>query len=59
MIEKTQIINKLESRPDNVSIKQVNDHLFFLDKVRKGLDDSENGRTNTVEEAKEKLKKWL
>jgi len=31
---------------------------LFVHKVLKGLDDSENGRINTIEEAEEKLKKW-
>jgi len=33
--------------------------LIFVEKVQKGFDDSANGRTNTKEEAKQKLKKWL
>jgi predicted transcriptional regulator len=59
MITKTQIRNTLDSLPENVTIEQVIEHLIFLDKVNKGLDDSENGRTNTVEEARQKLNKWL
>ncbi|MBW8333301.1 MAG: hypothetical protein K0M40_14845 [Prolixibacteraceae bacterium] len=59
MITKAQIVNTLDSLPENVTIEQVIEHLIFVDKVRKGLDDSEEGRINTVEEAKEKLKKWL
>lgn len=59
MITKTQIRNTLDSLPENVTIEQVIEHLIFLDKVQKGLEDSENGRINTVEEAKQKLTKWL
>ena len=59
MITKEQIKNTLDCLPENVSIEQVIEHLIFLDKVQKGIDDSENGRTNTVEEAKQKLNKWL
>ena len=59
MITKTQIKNTLDSLPENVTIEEVIEHLIFLDKVNKGLDDSENGRINTVEEAKIKLNKWL
>jgi len=51
MITKSQIRNTLDNLCDNVTIEQ----LIFLDKVQKGLNDSENGRTNTVEEAKQKL----
>ncbi|HCY41288.1 MAG TPA: hypothetical protein DHV48_08035 [Prolixibacteraceae bacterium] len=59
MITKSQLINTLDSLPENVTIEQVIEHLIFVDKVRKGLDDSEKGRINTVEEAKQKLNKWL
>ena len=59
MITKTQIKNTLDSLPENVTMEQVIEHLIFLDKVQKGMDDSDNGRVNTVEEAKQKLSKWL
>jgi len=59
MITKTQIKNTLDRLPENVTVEQVIEHLIFLDKVQKGLDDSEKGRINTVEEAEQKLKKWL
>lgn len=59
MISKTQILNTLNNLPENVTIEQIIEHLIFLDKVHKGLDDSQNGRINTTEEAREKLKKWF
>lgn len=59
MITKTQIINTLEKLPENLTVDQVIDHLIFLEKVQKGLDDSASGRTYTQEEAREKLRKWL
>lgn len=59
MITKTQIINTLEKLPENRSIDQVVDHLIFLEKVQKGMDNSVNGWVNTKEEAKQKLKRWL
>ena len=59
MITKTQLINSIDKLPDNLTIDQIADHLIFVEKVQKGFDDSANGRTNTKEEAKQKLKKWL
>jgi hypothetical protein len=59
MITKTQIINSLDNLPENVSIDQVIEHLIFIEKVQKGQIDSATGKTNSKEEAKEKLKKWL
>ena len=59
MLTKTQIRNTLDNLPENVTVEEVIEHLIFLDKVNKGLDDSNNGRVNTVDEAKQKLNKWL
>jgi hypothetical protein len=59
MMTKEQIKNSFDSLPDNVTVEQVIEHLIFLDKVQKGMDDSDNGRINTVGEAKQKLNKWL
>jgi hypothetical protein len=59
MITKTQLISTLEKLPENLTIDQVIDHIIFIEKVQKGLDDSENGRVYTNDEAKIKLSKWL
>lgn len=59
MITKLQLINSLDKLPDNLTIDQVIDHIVFVEKVQKGLSDSQNGRINTVDEAKQKLNKWL
>ena len=59
MITKSQIINTLDLLPEKVTIDQVVDHLIYVEKVQKGLDDSINQRTKTKEEARKKLNKWL
>lgn len=59
MITKAQIIKSLDKLPENLTIDQIVDHLIFIEKIEKGLADSNAGRTNTVEEAKVKLGKWL
>ena len=59
MITKTQIIDSLSNLPENVTIDQVIDHLVVVEKIQKGLADSEEGRVYNQEEAKDKLKKWL
>jgi predicted transcriptional regulator len=59
MITKTQLISTLEKLPENLTIDQVIDHIIFIEKVQKGLEDSENGRVYTNEEARKKLSKWL
>ncbi|MEA3444377.1 MAG: hypothetical protein U9R19_06575 [Bacteroidota bacterium] len=59
MITKTQILNTLDRLPENLTIDQVIDNLIFVEKIQKGMDDSADGRINTKEEAKQKLKRWL
>jgi predicted transcriptional regulator len=59
MITKTKLISTLDKLPENLTIDQVIDHIIFVEKVQKGISDSENGRINTQEEAKRKLSKWL
>jgi len=59
MITKTHLISSLEKLPENLTIDQVIDHIIFMEKVQRGLDDSANGRVHSKEEARKKLGKWL
>ncbi|MFT6997349.1 MAG: hypothetical protein ACJAQ4_001100 [Cryomorphaceae bacterium] len=59
MRTKAQIVNSLDQLPESFTIDQFVDHLIFVEKVEKGLDDSLNGRVHSKKEAKEKPKKWL
>jgi len=55
MITKTYLINTFENLPENLTIDQVIDHILFIEKAQKGMDDSANGRVFSNEEAKQKL----
>lgn len=59
MLTKTELINSLESLPENLTIDQVIDHIVFVEKVQKGLEDSEKGLINSKQEAQKILDKWL
>jgi len=59
MITKTHLISTLDKLPENLTIDQVIDHLIFIEKVQKGLADSENDFTKTKDESKQILTKWL
>jgi hypothetical protein len=59
MLTKTELINSLESLPENLTDDQVIDHIVFVEKVQKGLEDSEKGLINTEQEARKILDKWL
>ena len=47
MITKTQLINSLNKLPENLTVDQVINHIIFVEKVQKGLDDIAKGRVNT------------
>lgn len=59
MITKTQILSSLEQLPENLTIDRLIDHLIFIQKVEKGLDDSSKGRIHSKDEATQKLNRWL
>jgi predicted transcriptional regulator len=59
MITKTQLINSFNNLPENLTVDQVIDHIIFVEKVQQGLEDVAQGRVNTKDEARAKLKKWL
>jgi len=49
----------LDHLPDDSTIEDIQYHLYVLEKIRRGRDDIQNGRSLTHEQAKERLKKWL
>jgi hypothetical protein len=59
MITKAQLINTLDNLPENMTIDQVIEHIIFVEKVHKGLDDSKKGNLFNRDEAKQKLNQWL
>ncbi|MCF6360180.1 MAG: hypothetical protein L3J29_05380 [Cyclobacteriaceae bacterium] len=59
MITKSQIIHTLEGMPEKVTIDQVVDQLVFLDKVQKGISDSDKDNVHSKEATKQRLSKWL
>ena len=59
MPTKEQVFSTVEKMPEQFSIDQLIDKLIFIEKVEKGLEQSESGNVNTKEQAKQKLSKWL
>ena len=59
MLKKGKVLETLNCFPENFTIDELIDHLLFIDKVDKGLQDSKSGKTFTTDQAKDKLKKWL
>ena len=59
MITKTHLISTLDKLPENLTVDRLIDHIIFIEKVQKGMSDSLQGHTNTKEQARQKLAKWL
>lgn len=49
----------LKDLPDNCSYEDIQYHLYVLQKIEKGLADSENGKIFTTDQMKMKLKRWI
>lgn len=57
MISKKEIVENIQSMPEEEfdSIDVILERLVLLDKIRKGLDDIENGRVYSDDEVKKQL----
>ena len=49
----------LRNLPDDSSLKDIQYHLYVLEKIRKGREDIATGRACTLEEAEQRLNRWL
>jgi cell division protein FtsX len=56
---KQEVEALLKQLPDDSTHEDIQYHLYVLEKIRKGQDDINQGRTSGHAEAKERLKKWL
>jgi hypothetical protein len=50
------LLNRL---PDDVSVEDIQYHLYVLDKVLRGLEDARVNGTLTQEEVENRFSKWL
>ncbi|MCH7513069.1 MAG: hypothetical protein IH947_03870 [Bacteroidetes bacterium] len=59
-MKKSKVIETLGSMPEEFSADELIDRIIFIDKVEKGLQDVEEGKTYSLQEVKDKLnQKWL
>ncbi len=59
MLTKQKVQNTLKKLPDSFTIDEFIDQLIFIQKMEKGLAQSNAGKVHTKEQAKKKLGKWL
>jgi hypothetical protein len=56
---KQDVESLLNRLPDDVSVEDIQYHLYVLDKVRRGLDDARVNGTLTQKEVESRFSKWL
>lgn len=54
-----QVIAMLRRLPDDLTLEQIQYHVFVLQKAKRTREAIANGQVFTHEEAKERLKQWL
>ena len=56
---KEQVIASLQDLPNSFEPEQLIERIIALQKMEEGLEQVKNGETVTVEEARQRLTKWL
>jgi hypothetical protein len=56
---KQDVESLLNRLPDDVSVEDIQYHLYVLDKVRRGLEDARVNGTLSQEEVESRFGKWL
>jgi predicted transcriptional regulator len=56
---KQDVAAMLNQLPDDVSIEDIQYHLYVLEKIRRGLEAADRGETVPHEEVVASLKQWL
>jgi len=59
MLTKKEVLQSLKSLPETFEAETAIEKIVFLEKIRIGLEQSEQGQVVSKEEAKKKLNKWL
>ena len=54
--EAIQLIRRL---PDDTTLEDIQYHLYVQQKVRRGMQDVEEGRVYTQEEVEKRMKRWF
>ena len=59
VLTKEQMYHTIERLPTKFSMEELVEQLIFIGKVKKGLEQSQNGQINNREQTINKLSKWL
>jgi hypothetical protein len=58
-MRKATVIESISNLPDEFSIEEIIERLIIIEKIDKGRQQIKDGNTNTEDQAKTKLNKWL
>jgi hypothetical protein len=56
---KEKVVHAVHDLPDDASIEDAMERLFFLSKVEKGLNQAEAAQTVSHAQVRERMAKWL
>ncbi len=56
---KDQVLAMIRKLPDDATLEDMQYHLYVLEKVRRGIEAADEGRTLTQEEAEARLRRWI
>ena len=56
---KAEVVSMLKALPEDVSLEDIQYHVYVLEKVKRGLGRAETESAISHEDAKERLGKWL
>jgi len=59
MTTKDKIINGIKNMPDTVSIDDILDQIILMEKIEKGIDQSDKNQVVPDDELDKRLGKWL
>ncbi len=59
MLTKKQVLAAVEQMPDSFDTNELFETILLLKKIEEGRRQAKEGNTFTMDEAKEKLERWL
>ena len=59
MSTKETVMKSIQELPDDATIEDIIEHLYFVWKIERRLEQADSGDTISHEEARERMKQWL
>jgi len=59
MTTKDKVINSINKLPDDVTIDDIIDQIILVEKIERGIDQSDNNQVIPDDELDQRLGKWL